>query len=94
MRIEEIWARRRFVFMDGAMGTELQKRGLQPGQKPELAALAAKMPGQRCFVRTPAQWDGMQGSYLQPFGMVKWYDREKGALWGEETQGYMGLGFD
>ena len=58
------------------------------------AALAAKMPGQRCFVRTPAQWDGMQGSYLQPFGMVKWYDREKGALWGEETQGYMGLGFD
>ena len=39
MRIEEIWARRRFVFMDGAMGTELQKRGLQPGQKPELAAL-------------------------------------------------------
>ena len=39
MRIEEVWARRRFVFMDGAMGTELQKRGLQPGQKPELAAL-------------------------------------------------------
>ncbi len=39
MRIEEVCARRRFVFMDGAMGTELQKRGLQPGQKPELAAL-------------------------------------------------------
>lgn len=59
-----------------------------------LAALADRMPGKRCFVRTPAQWDGMQGSYLQPFGMVKWYDREKGARWGEETQGYMGLGFD
>ncbi|WP_297234762.1 GNAT family N-acetyltransferase [uncultured Flavonifractor sp.] len=68
---------------------------LPPEHMPRgLAALAAKMPGQRCFVRTPAQWDGMQGSYLQPFGMVKWYNREKGALWGEETQGYMGLGFD
>ena len=59
-----------------------------------LAALAAVLPGQRCHVRTPAQWDGMPGSYLQPFGMIKWYDRDKGALWGEETQGYMGLGFD
>ena len=27
-----------FVFLDGAMGTELQKRGLKLGQKPELAA--------------------------------------------------------
>nr|WP_275951061.1 homocysteine S-methyltransferase family protein [Gemmiger formicilis] len=31
--------RRRFVFLDGGMGTQLQKRGLKPGQKPELAAL-------------------------------------------------------
>ena len=68
---------------------------LPPEHMPRgLAALAAVMPGQRCFVRTPAQWDGMQGSYLQPFGMVKWYNPAKGALWGEETQGYMGLGFD
>lgn len=68
---------------------------LPPEQMPRgLAALAGQLPGQRCFVRTPAQWDGMQGSYLQPFGMIKWYDREKGALWGEETRGYMGLGFD
>lgn len=68
---------------------------LPPEQMPRgLAVLAAKMPGQRCFVRTPAQWDGMQGSYIQPFGMIKWYNEEKGALWGEETQGYMGLGFD
>lgn len=59
-----------------------------------LASLAAKMPGQRCFVRTPAQWDSMQGSYIQPFGMLKWYNEEKRALWGEETLGYMGLGFD
>ena len=38
MKVEEITARRRFVLMDGAMGTQLTARGLQPGQKPELAA--------------------------------------------------------
>ena len=30
--------RRRFVLLDGGLGTQLQQRGLQPGQKPELAA--------------------------------------------------------
>ena len=39
MQIESIFERRRFVFLDGAMGTQLQKRGLKVGQKPELAAL-------------------------------------------------------
>lgn len=39
MQIESIFDRRRFVFLDGGMGTQLQKRGLKPGQKPELAAL-------------------------------------------------------
>lgn len=39
MRIESILDRRRFVFLDGGMGTQLQRRGLKPGQKPELAAL-------------------------------------------------------
>lgn len=68
---------------------------LPPQQLPRgLAALAAKLPGLRCYVRTPARWEGMPGSYIQPFGMIKWYNQEKGALWGEETQGYMGLGFD
>ena len=43
MQIESIFERRRFVFLDGAMGTQLQKRGLKVGQKPELAAL--EMPG-------------------------------------------------
>lgn len=38
MTTEEIFARRRFAFLDGGLGTQLQKRGLQPGQKPELAA--------------------------------------------------------
>lgn len=39
MQIQEVFDRRRFVFLDGGMGTQLQQRGLQPGQKPELAAL-------------------------------------------------------
>ncbi|MFR2333738.1 MAG: GNAT family N-acetyltransferase, partial [Flavonifractor plautii] len=38
-----------------------------------LAALERVLPGARCYVRTPALWDGMKGSYLQPFGMLKWY---------------------
>ena len=59
-----------------------------------LAALERVLPGARCYVRTPALWDGMKGSYLQPFGMIKWYSAEKRALWGEGTHGYMGLGFD
>ena len=59
-----------------------------------LAALERVLPGARCYVRTPALWDGMKGSYLQPFGMIKWYSAEKRALWGEGTHGEMGLGFD
>ena len=39
MQIREVFDRKRFVFLDGGMGTQLQQRGLQPGQKPELAAL-------------------------------------------------------
>ena len=40
MQIRELFSdRKRFVFLDGGMGTQLQTRGLQPGQKPELAAL-------------------------------------------------------
>ena len=59
-----------------------------------LAALAALLPGRRCHVRTPAGWEGLKGSYLQPFGMLKWYNAEKEALWGQGTHGYLGLAFD
>ena len=44
MQIREVFDRKRFVFLDGGMGTQLQTRGLQPGQKPELAALASYGP--------------------------------------------------
>ena len=59
-----------------------------------LAVFAQIMPGRRCHVRTPACWEGLPGSYLQPFGMLKWYNPDKAALWQEGTKGYMGLGFD
>lgn len=39
MQLASIFDRRHFVFLDGGMGTQLQKHGLKPGQKPELAAL-------------------------------------------------------
>lgn len=39
MQIREVFDRKRFILLDGGMGTQLQTRGLQPGQKPELAAL-------------------------------------------------------
>ena len=39
MQIREVFDRKCFVLLDGGMGTQLQTRGLQPGQKPELAAL-------------------------------------------------------
>ena len=59
-----------------------------------LAVFAQILPGRRCHVRTPACWEGLPGSYLQPFGMLKWYNPDKAALWQEGTKGYMGLGFD
>ena len=59
-----------------------------------LAVFAQIMPGRRCHVRTPACWEGLPGSYLQSFGMLKWYNPDKAALWQEGTKGYMGLGFD
>jgi hypothetical protein len=59
-----------------------------------VAALAAQLPGMRYHVRTPAGWDGLPGSYIQAFGMIKWYNRQKQEQWGRDSKGYMGLGFD
>lgn len=38
MKLAELFDRKRFILMDGAMGTQLTERGLKPGDKPELAA--------------------------------------------------------
>lgn len=59
-----------------------------------LAALACALPAVRCHVRTPAAWEGLKGSYLQPFAMIKWYRPEFQQLWQQNVHGYMGLGFD
>ena len=68
---------------------------IPPKQQPRaLAAFAAVLPGHRCFVRTPPGWTGVEGSSLQPFGMLKWLDGERASRWREDTLGYMGLGFD
>lgn len=38
MKLAELFDRKRFILLDGAMGTQLTERGLRTGQKPELAA--------------------------------------------------------
>lgn len=58
------------------------------------ALLAAALPARRYHLRTPPFWEGMAGSYLQAFAMVKWYRPELEKAWRDERRGYMGLGFD
>lgn len=58
------------------------------------ALIAAQMPAVRYHIRTPALWQGLPGSYIQAFGMVKWFDREKERLWQSDKKAYLGLGFD
>ncbi len=38
MKLPELFEHKRFILLDGAMGTQLTQRGLRTGQKPELAA--------------------------------------------------------
>lgn len=59
-----------------------------------VALLAQQMPAKRHYVRTPPMWEGVSGSYLQGFGMVKWYRPDLAKEWREYRRGYMGLGFD
>lgn len=66
---------------------------------PDAVGRAAALTADRfqagfCRVRTPASLEGPPGGTLRPFGMIKWYNREQGALWAGVTRGYMGLGFD
>jgi hypothetical protein len=57
--------------------------------------IASQLPATRYHVRTPALWDGLPGSYVQAFGMIKWYDQELKAKWHTPNQdAYLGLGFD
>ena len=57
-------------------------------------AIAARHPAASIGIRTPAFWEGLPGSQIQPFGMIKWYDRELESKWSGRLDAYMGLGFD
>ena len=59
-----------------------------------VARLARRLRARRYQVRTPAFAPGPPGSYIQPFGMIKWYDPDKESNWIREPLAYMGLGFD
>lgn len=65
-----------------------------PAMAGAAALLARELPAVRYHLRTPPFWDGLPGSYLQAFGMVKWYNSELEAAWRNERKSYMGLGFD
>lgn len=52
------------------------------------------LPAGRYYVRTPAFWDGLPGSYIQPFAMIKWFAPHLQRAWLEEKNAYFGLGFD
>ena len=58
------------------------------------ALLAAALPARRYHFRTPPHWDGLPGSYLQAYAMVKWYDPALEKEWRDQRRGYLGLGFD
>lgn len=59
-----------------------------------VAALAARCPGLRYQVRTPARWEGLPGSVVRPYGDIRWFNREKQQQWERDSQGYLGLAFD
>lgn len=59
-----------------------------------VAQLARRLPARRYHVRTPACWSGLAGSYIQPFGMAKWYNSAKAEAWTRGALAYMGLAFD
>lgn len=55
--------------------------------------IASQMDASRYHVRTPAFWDGLPGSYPQPFGMIRWYDEALHKQFSRQ-EGYLGLAFD
>lgn len=56
--------------------------------------IASQLPASRYHIRTPAFWEGIAGSYIQAFAMIKWYDQDLHAKWFSHHDAYMGLGFD
>ena len=49
----------------------------------------------RYHIRTPSFWEGVTGSYIQSFGMAKWYDKEmQQKIFHLHQDAYLGLAFD
>ena len=68
---------------------------IPPAQMAGAAAQIAQVaPAGHYHLRTPSFWEGLPGSYIQAFGMMKWYDPAREKLWSREREGYLGLGFD
>lgn len=72
------------------------KELLVPGERMEqaMALVAQAAPAHRYFVRFPTFVDGVKGSYVQAFGVIKWFQEELEQKWGRDTHGYLGLAFD
>lgn len=56
--------------------------------------ISEQLSAARYHIRTPAFWDGLNGSYIQSFGMIKWYDQELHRKWFQHQDAYLGLAFD
>ena len=65
-----------------------------PKMEKAVQLVSEELPAARYHIRTPAFWEGMQGSYIQAFGMIKWYDRELQHKWFHHQDAYLGLAFD
>ncbi len=68
---------------------------MRPDLIPRAVTLISQvLPACHYHLRTPSFWEGLPGSYVQSFGMVKWYHPHLERLWFRERQAYLGLGYD
>ena len=68
---------------------------ISPGRMARAASLLAEaMPSSRYHLRSPAFWDGLPGSYIQSFAMLKWYDPDLHRQWSRSSDCYIGFAFD
>lgn len=59
-----------------------------------VAQVAGLLGAEHYHVRTPAFWDGLPTSYIQPFAMVKWFKEGFRRAAGDHLGAYFGLAFD
>ncbi len=73
----------------------LVKEMILPQEKmlPAVEVISKELDAIRYHIRTPAFWEGINGSYVQPFGMITWYDQELKTKY-HNQEGYLGLAFD